>query len=178
MKFLLRRCHTTSRMADTPPNKLKAKARQCRLLGRDRFGSRWYTENHYHTAVPVELENTRSRATRELEELRNRRERIEGLDRDKNALLESYAGMVPQALDSLTPQERHQIYKMLRVQVTVGPDGRVEVTGALCANPEVCNLGSAPGQRTVGTGNGQKKLKRGPRSWGPSSSVCGSGVDH
>ena len=95
-----------------------------------------------------ELENTRSGATRELEVLRSRRERIEGLERDKDALLESYAGMVPQALDSLTPEERHQIYKMLRVQVTVGPDWRVEVTGALRADPEVCNPGSARRRRT------------------------------
>jgi hypothetical protein len=95
-----------------------------------------------------ELENTRSGATRELEVLRSRRERIEGLERDKDALLESYAGMVPQALDSLTPEERHQIYKMLRVQVTVGPNWRVEVTGALRADPEVCNPGSARRRRT------------------------------
>ena len=95
-----------------------------------------------------ELENTRSGATRELEVLRSRRERIEGLERDKDALLESYAGMVPQALDSLTSEERHQIYKMLRVQVTVGPDWRVEVTGALRADPEVCNPESARRRRT------------------------------
>jgi site-specific DNA recombinase len=108
------------------------------------------------------LENTRSRATRELEVLRNRRERIDGIERDKDALLESYAGMVPQALDSLTPEERHQIYKMLRVQVTVGPDGRVEVTGALCASPEVCNTGSAPRCSTGGT-----RPRAGPRTARP-----------
>jgi site-specific DNA recombinase len=94
-----------------------------------------------------ELENTRNGATRELEVLRSRRERIEGLERDKAALLESYAGMVPQALDSLTPEERHQVYKMLRVEVVVDANGRVEVKGALRADPEVCNSDSARSRR-------------------------------
>jgi transcription elongation factor Elf1 len=109
-----------------------------------------------------ELENTRSNATRELEVLRSYRERIEGLERDKDALLESYAGMVPQALGSLTPEERHQVYKMLRVRVSVGPDGRVEITGLLCADPEVCNSGSARRRSTGGT-----RLRAGPRTASP-----------
>lgn len=90
-----------------------------------------------------ELGNTRSIVTRELEVLRSHQERIEGLERDKDALLESYVGMVPQALDGLTPEERHQVYKMLRVEVVVDANGRVEVTGALRADPEVCNSRSA-----------------------------------
>jgi len=57
--------------------------------------------------------------------------------------------LVPQAPDSLTPEERHQIYKMLRVQVSVGPNETVEVTGAFTADSTVCNSVSA---RTRGTG--------------------------
>ena len=91
-----------------------------------------------------ELGNTRSIATRELEVLRSHQERIEGLERDKDAPLESYVGMVPQALDGLTPEERHRVYRMLRVEVVVDANGRVEVKGALRAEPKVCSSGSAP----------------------------------
>src|SRR5215207_7753627 len=57
------------------------------------------------------LEETRKTAERELETLRSRRERIEELERDKENLLESYAGMAQEALGSPLPEERHQVYK-------------------------------------------------------------------
>ena len=38
--------------------------------------------------------------------------------------------MVPEALDRLTPEERHRVYKMLRLRVTMYADGLAEVTGA------------------------------------------------
>jgi len=75
------------------------------------------------------LEETRSVALTELEVLRGRREHIERLENDAAALLEYYAGMVPEALDGLAPKERHSIYRMLRLKVVVCADGRVEVTG-------------------------------------------------
>ena len=90
----------------------------------------------------AELEETRRTAERELERLRSYRERIERLERDKDTLLESYVSMVPEALDSLTPEERHHIYKMLRLDVSVNADGEIEVAGDLMPNPEVCNIGS------------------------------------
>jgi len=98
-----------------------------------------------------ELKNTLSDATRKLEVLNSHRERIERLERDKDALLESYAAMVPQALDSLTPEERHQVYKMLRVRVSVGPNEKVEVTGALRADSTVCDSGPARRRRIRST---------------------------
>jgi hypothetical protein len=39
--------------------------------------------------------------------------------------------MTPAALDALSPEERHQIYKMLRITVEVSPDGSLNVTGVL-----------------------------------------------
>ena len=78
----------------------------------------------------AQLEETHENARRELESLSQRRERIVELERDRDALLESYVGMVPEALDSLTPQERHQIYKVLRLRVVAGPNGEVEASGA------------------------------------------------
>jgi hypothetical protein len=37
--------------------------------------------------------------------------------------------MVPQALDDLTPEERRDVYKMMRLKVLIFSDGSVEVTG-------------------------------------------------
>ena len=78
----------------------------------------------------AQLEETHGTVRRELESLSQRREKIVELEHDRNALLESYVGMVPEALDSLTPQERHQIYKMLRLRVVAGADTKIEATGA------------------------------------------------
>ena len=39
--------------------------------------------------------------------------------------------MAPEALDSLLPEERHQVYKMLRLKVIAHVDRSLEVTGVL-----------------------------------------------
>ena len=78
-----------------------------------------------------ELEAERATAEGELEELNVRRSRLEGLERDKETLLEDYASMVPEALDELAGEERHQIYRMLRLQVHVSPSGDLDVRGVL-----------------------------------------------
>ena len=39
--------------------------------------------------------------------------------------------MTPAALDTLSPEERHQVYKMLRLTVEISPDGSLDVTGVL-----------------------------------------------
>jgi hypothetical protein len=75
------------------------------------------------------LEELRETARWELDALSRRREKIEELERDKDALLESYVGMVPEALDSLTPEEHHYVYKILRLRVTLRPDAPPEVSG-------------------------------------------------
>jgi site-specific DNA recombinase len=76
-----------------------------------------------------ELEETRQTAERELAALQSRREALAQLELDKEALLEHYARIAPEALDSLTPEERHNLYKMLRVEVLVRPDSSLEVSG-------------------------------------------------
>ena len=78
-----------------------------------------------------ELDEQRAIAERELEDLNLQRSRLEDLERDKETLLEHYAGMVPEALDELTGEERHQVYRMLRLQVHVSPDGDLDVRGVL-----------------------------------------------
>jgi site-specific DNA recombinase len=78
-----------------------------------------------------ELEADRTTAERELEDLNAHRSRLEDLERDKETLLKDYASMVPDALDELTGEERHQVYRMLRLQVFVSPDGDLDVRGVL-----------------------------------------------
>jgi len=75
------------------------------------------------------LEETQETAKRELETLDGRHERLRDLEHEKDVLLESYAGMMPEALDGLAPEERHRVYKMLRLTVLVRPDGTLEVNG-------------------------------------------------
>src|SRR5215218_1991569 len=62
-------------------------------------------------AALSDLEETRKNFERELQSVRNRLERVEQLKRDKDVLREDYFGIAPDALDSLTPEERHDIYK-------------------------------------------------------------------
>src|SRR5918999_816206 len=79
----------------------------------------------------AELEETRETAERELRAISARRETLEKLERDKEALLGHYASMTPARLDALEPEERHQVYKMLRLTVEVCADGSLEVSGVL-----------------------------------------------
>jgi site-specific DNA recombinase len=77
------------------------------------------------------LEETQKTAESELGSLHKRRETIEELERDRDSLLEHYAKMVPQELESLTPEERHEIYRMLRLEAYIFPDGSLELHGVL-----------------------------------------------
>jgi hypothetical protein len=60
---------------------------------------------------------------------------------------ESYVKRAPEALEGLEPEERHQVYKLLRLEVAAVIGGEIEVTGDLIAGPEVCNLGTAYGPK-------------------------------
>ncbi|MCA1738454.1 MAG: hypothetical protein LC740_06390 [Actinobacteria bacterium] len=86
-----------------------------------------------------ELEETRRTAERELESIRNRQERVELLERDKDEVLDSYARLAPEALDGLSPEERHRLYRMLRLKVIINSDRSLEVSGAL--ETELVQLG-------------------------------------
>jgi site-specific DNA recombinase len=77
------------------------------------------------------LEAERATVEDELENLQLRRARVEELERDKANLLNEYAGMVTEELDELTGEERHQIYRMLRLRVRVLFDDTIEVEGIL-----------------------------------------------
>ncbi len=84
------------------------------------------------------LEETRQTARRKLAALEGRRERIEQMERDRDILLEQYEGLAPDALDTLTPEERQEFYKILKLRVTVGVDGTLEATGAFFEGAVFC----------------------------------------
>jgi hypothetical protein len=84
-----------------------------------------------------ELENARETARRELEAIQEKSERLAELERDRDALMRSYAGVVPEALERLDPEERHNIYRMLRLQVAANPDATLEARGILSARLRV-----------------------------------------
>jgi hypothetical protein len=84
------------------------------------------------------LEESRAEAERELASLRSRQDAIKVLARDKEALLEYYARLAPEALDSLTPEERHQLYRMLNLEVTVDREGTLILRGFFGEDLSVC----------------------------------------
>jgi site-specific DNA recombinase len=85
----------------------------------------------------AELDDTRATAESELKDIRGRKAALEELERDRDALLESYASMMPEALDTLAPEERCQVYGMLRLKVEVAPDGSLEARGVLSETLQV-----------------------------------------
>lgn len=73
------------------------------------------------------LEETRLTTERKLGELRQHKQRVEEMERDRDSVLEHYVALAPDALDSLTSEERHQLYKMLRLKVLVAKSGDLEI---------------------------------------------------
>jgi hypothetical protein len=72
------------------------------------------------------LENTRATALRELDAIEDRRERKEELERARDVIFGTYAGAAPGVLESLEPEERHRLYRTLRLEVLVGVDGNLD----------------------------------------------------
>ena len=95
-----------------------------------------------------ELEEIRRMGERHIEDLSRRKKKIEELKRDRATLLESYAGMVPEALDGLSPEERHRVYRMMRLRVEIAPDGGINISGTLTETPGILGLETVPGDRS------------------------------
>jgi hypothetical protein len=76
-------------------------------------------------------------AERKLEALRGRRERIEEMERDRDALLDNYARMASEALNVLAPEERHQVYRILRLQAAM-MDGTLGISGTFGKGDVLC----------------------------------------
>jgi site-specific DNA recombinase len=77
-----------------------------------------------------ELERTRALAQAELDAITLRKERVEELETNRDVLLESLTSMVPEALNTLEPEERSRIYRMLQLEIIPTPQG-LRVSGAL-----------------------------------------------
>jgi hypothetical protein len=72
-------------------------------------------------------------AQAEQDALALREQRVEDLEADRDTLLRDMADMLPEALDGLSGEERHRVYRMLRIEVTPIPEG-FRVSGALDAS--------------------------------------------
>ena len=81
--------------------------------------------------ILADLEETRRTAERELETIGGRREEIEQLERDRDAIKASWSATVPGNLDRLTPEERNELYHKLRLEISPTEDG-YEITGPFC----------------------------------------------
>ena len=75
------------------------------------------------------LEEIRETAERELRALRHHTDRLAQLERDRDSLLETYAGLVPEAIDELRPDERHRVYRMISIKAHMGADGSLKLSG-------------------------------------------------
>ncbi len=77
----------------------------------------------------AELEEEKATAERELAALRNQAERVRDLERDRDAMLAGMLGNASEALDCMTPEQRHRFYKILRLKVRLFADDSMEIEG-------------------------------------------------
>jgi hypothetical protein len=77
------------------------------------------------------LEDTRKTAERELHALQHRTKRLSQLKRYRDSLLESYAGVLPEVIDALKPEERRQVYRMFGTEAHLAPYGSLELSGGV-----------------------------------------------
>ena len=69
-------------------------------------------------------------AQAELANLSERRRRVEELVRDKEAVLALRSEAVVRGLDELSPEEKSEIYRLLKLEVAPTPEG-MQVSGAI-----------------------------------------------
>ena len=106
-----------------------AEVNQMRRGYQEQAAKGYMTFDELGTALSA-LEETCKSAERELQIVRNHLERVEQLERDKDALREDYFAIAPDALDSLTPEERHDFYKLVRLRVVIYPNCDLEISWA------------------------------------------------
>jgi site-specific DNA recombinase len=111
--------------------------------GYHRLAAKGHMTDEELAAALSELDEVRETAERELETAQARGEARRRLEHDRDALMESYAGMVGGALEDLAPEERHRIYKLLRLGVRFRPDWPLEITGVFAQAAEEAEIGSS-----------------------------------
>jgi hypothetical protein len=77
----------------------------------------------------AELNVAREDAQRALAATRYRADQLERLKNNRAALICEYAGAASEALSTLSPQERHSVYKMMRLKMSLAPNGDIETIG-------------------------------------------------
>jgi hypothetical protein len=73
------------------------------------------------------VEEAKKIAQGELESISLHRQRLEELELSAEDLVRQYAAIVPESLDGISPEEKHQIYKTLKMKVLVNVEGTVAV---------------------------------------------------
>ena len=111
--------------------------------GYHRLAAKGHMTDEELAAALAELDETRETAERKLEVARARGEALQRLEHDRDALMESYAGMVSETLEDLAPEERHRIYKLLRLGVRFRPDWPLEITSVFAQVEEEAGTGSS-----------------------------------
>ena len=89
-------------------------------------------------AALEELEHARSTIVRESNETHARQGRFTTLERDSDALLETCDASLEKTLERLGSEDCHRLYRLLRLEVLVGTDGSLTVSGA----PDTASLSS------------------------------------
>jgi hypothetical protein len=59
------------------------------------------------------------------------------MERDRDALLDNYARMASETLNVLAPEERHQVYRILRLQAAM-MDGTLGISGTFGEGDVLC----------------------------------------
>jgi tetratricopeptide (TPR) repeat protein len=78
----------------------------------------------------VVLDKIRETAKGKLEAVRRRREKMEELERDRDVLSKSYAGMMPRSFDAFDPEDRRWAYNCIRLNVFADAEGALSATWA------------------------------------------------
>ena len=73
------------------------------------------------------LDEAKKTAQSELESISLHRQRLEELERGAEDLVRQYATIIPETLDAISPEEKHQIYKTLKMKVLVNIEGSIAV---------------------------------------------------
>jgi site-specific DNA recombinase len=137
-----------------PKHEIKVWLEKLAALDRKRSGyldlaAEGILEREELRAKLAELQEARETVEKELRVIEGRNDHVQQLEHDRDALMEHYAGLVPESLNDLSPEERHQIYKMLRLEVLAYPDKSLEVSGSLVDGGEAGEMalnGASPGR--------------------------------
>jgi site-specific DNA recombinase len=82
----------------------------------------------------VQIELNKETAERELEALKDEQKRLQELRWARALMLHLYTRGLMANFDHISPHERHDIYKKLKLRVRVHPEGTLEVEGSVDAN--------------------------------------------